>query len=199
MAVLILRCRRGDSREEGNVKTTSPMKRSTWRCARSATASAALFLGVALALPVQAERGHGHHRSGGPGDWIERHADELGLDEATRAEISRIVEASRAEREAIREEHRRARDAMHELLEKDGPDRAAVMKQADVMGEIEVRKHKQRLATMLEILTKLTPEQRSKLRALKDDMREKHHGKRGRHHRCDEGDGEAEELPPPSD
>jgi Spy/CpxP family protein refolding chaperone len=174
------------------VTSRNPTKRSTRRAA--AAAGAALCLGLALALPIRAERGDGH-RWGGPGGWIERHAEELGLDEATRAEIEAIVEKSRAEREAIREEHRRARDAMHELLEQDDPDVAAVMKQADVMGAIEIRKHKQRLATMLEIRAKLTPEQRSKLRALKDDMRERHHGMHGRHHR----DGDAEEPSPPSD
>ena len=81
--------------------------------------------------------------------------------------------------QAIYEEHRQAREVMHEMLEQDEPDTDEVMKQADVIGEIDVRKHKHRLATMLKIRAKLTPEQRSELRAMKDEMHERH----GKHHR----------------
>jgi Spy/CpxP family protein refolding chaperone len=153
---------------------------------------ATLLLGLALALPGQARPGQGHHGWGGPSGWIERHAEELGIDDATLAEIDRIVDASREEAEAIYQEHRAARDRMHELLEQDDPDVDAVMKQAEVIGEIDVRKHKHRIATMLEIRSKLTPEQRTELRALKDEMRERHGGRHehGRHHggECRHGD-----------
>lgn len=163
--------------------------RSTYRAA----AMALLATGVALAAPAQAGPGRGHHGWGGPEGWIEHHAEMLGIDDATLAEINQIVAASRAEADAIYEEHREARRVMHEMLDQDEPDTAAVMKQAEVIGEVDVRAHKHRLATMLKIRAKLTPEQRGELRAMKDEMRERH----GWHHRggeCDPGN-----EPPPED
>lgn len=173
-----------------DTRSTDSTARGMLTTRRFATA-ALLVAGFALAVSGQARPGHhGHHRWGGPGGWIERHAEELGIDDATLAEIDEIVEASREEAEAIYEEHRQAREAMRELLEQDQPDVDAVMKQAKVIGEIDVRKHKHRLETMLEIRAKLTPEQRGELRALKDEMRDRfedgfrrHHG--GGHKGCD--------------
>ncbi len=165
------------------MQSTNSTTRATLRWTRHAPAIALLVAGVALALPVQAKSGRGHHGWGGPDGWIERHAEELGIDDATLEEINQIVAASREEAEAIYEEHRQARDVMHEMLEQDEPDTGAVMKQADLIGEIDVRKHKHRLATMLKIRAKLTPEQRSELRTMKDEMHERH----GKHHRRREG------------
>ncbi len=165
------------------MQSTNSTARATLRWTRHVPAIALLVAGVALALPGQAKSGRGHHGWGGPDGWIERHAEELGIDDATLVEINQIIAASREEAEAIYEEHRQARDVMHEMLEQDEPDTGAVMKQADVIGEIDIRKHKHRLATMLKIRAKLTPEQRSELRAMKDEMHERH----GKHHRCGEG------------
>lgn len=164
------------------------------RRTRGLTTLALLVALLALGLPAQAGKHKGHHGHGEPGRWIEKHADELGLDDATRTEIEGIVAASRDSAEAIYEEHRAARDAMHALLEQDEPDRAAVMAQAERIGEIEVRKHQQRLATMLDIRAKLSPDQRAKLSELKSEMRERRHdrdcGKRhGRRHGGERGHG----------
>lgn len=177
------------------IRGSAGVERPAQRARRVASA-AVLVAGLALALPGQAEPGEGHHGWGGPGGWIERHAEELGLDEATLTEIKQILDTSRGQAEAIYEEHRAAREAMHQLLDQDEPDRDAVMKQAEVMGEIDVRKHKHRLATMLEIRSKLTPEQRAKLDELKDEMHE-HHGKFGMHGRHHHGEGGCEERGDP--
>jgi Spy/CpxP family protein refolding chaperone len=150
-----------------------------------------LAAGLALTpgLAAQARPGGGPHGPGGPGDpsgpgrWIERHAEALDLDEATLAKIEAVVGASREEAERIRAEHHAAREAMRALLDQDAPDRAAVMRQAEALGAIDTRRHKQRLATMLDIRALLTPEQRTKLRGLKDDMRERRRG-HGHHPDC---------------
>jgi Spy/CpxP family protein refolding chaperone len=146
-----------------------------------------LIAGLGLGVTGQAREGKGHHGRGGPGGWIEGHAEELGIDEQTLAEIKQIVDASREQGKAIYEEHRAARDAMRQLLEQDAPDVDAVMRQAEVIGEVDVRKHKHRIATMLEIRAKLTPEQRTQLRQLKAEMRERRgkHRKYGDRHRGD--------------
>jgi len=167
------------------MQSTNSTTRTSRRWTRRVPTLALLVAGVALTLPVQATAGRGHHRWGGPDGWIEEHAEELGIDDATLEQINQIVAASREEADAIYAEHRKARKLMHELLDQDQPDTAAVMKQAEVLGEIDVRKHKHRLATMLKIRAKLTPEQRSELRAMKDEMHERH----GRHHRGGDDDG----------
>ena len=162
-------------------------KRRTTRCwKRDVLTAGLLVVGLALAVPAVAREGKGHHSWGGSGGWIERHAEELGIDEATLAGINQIVDSSREQGKAIYEEHRAARDAMRQLLDQDDPNFDAVMKQAEVIGEIDVRKHKHRIATMLEIRAKLTPEQRSRLRELKGEMRERHGKHRGHRDRGDD-------------
>lgn len=159
----------------------------------------ALAAGMAIALPAVAKGGHPGKRD--PAGWIAKHAEELGIDDATLAQIDAIVEASRAEGEAIYAEHRAAREAMHELLDQDAPELDAVMRQAEVIGAIDVRKHQHRLATMLEIRSRLTPEQRTQLRALKDEMRERHGDRHHRHpHEGDPGCGRHRgDGPPPEE
>jgi Spy/CpxP family protein refolding chaperone len=163
----------------------SAKRRSKRNWQREVLIAGLLVVGLTFALSAAAGEGKGHRSWGGSGGWVEKHADELGIDEATLAEINQIVDSSREQGKAIYEEHRAARDAMRQLLDQDEPNFDAVMKQAEVIGEIDVRKHKHRVATMLEIRAKLTPEQRSQLRELKGEMHErdgKHRG-HGRHHR----------------
>lgn len=174
---------------------TRTTRQDRWIMRRIATATM-IVAALAIALPGYAGERERHSFGGpglrDPGGWIARHAEELGLDDATLAEIEAIVEASREEGRAIREEHRAARDVMHEMLEQDEPDVARVMRQTEVIGEIDVRKHKHRLATMLAIRAKLTPEQRQKLSELRDEMGERRH-KHG-HHRGGRDDGERPEA-----
>jgi Spy/CpxP family protein refolding chaperone len=164
------------------MQPSNPTSRASRRWTRRSATAALLLAGLALALPGHARPDRGHR--GGASGWFERHAEELGLDEATLTEIRAILDTSREQADAIYAEHRAAREAMHALLDQDEPDREAVMKQAEALGEIEVRKHKHRIETMLSIRAKLTPEQRAELRARKDEM----HERDGKHHRRHHGD-----------
>jgi len=156
------------------------------------TTLAAALVAVLLAVASPSLAGGGRHGFGDRSDWVERHAEALGIDDATLAEIKAIVAASRDEAKTIYRAHREAREALHDLLDQPEPDVDAVMKQAEVMGEIDVRKHKHRLATMLAVRAKLTPEQRVQLRELKGEMRDR---KGHRHHRdrgeCSDEDADA--------
>jgi Spy/CpxP family protein refolding chaperone len=181
-----------------NLDSTTPAtKRRAWHGLLTLITAILLVAGLTLALPVHAKGGRDHHGRGEHSGWIERHAEELGIDDATLAQIERIIDASRESAEAIYDEHRAARDAMRALLDADAPDRAAVMAQAEVIGEIDVRKHQYRLATMLEIRALLTPEQRTQLRAIKSEMHERRgdHHKRKRRGRPGQGDGDAADAP----
>jgi Spy/CpxP family protein refolding chaperone len=136
---------------------------------------------------------HGSHHRGhhGPGAMIEWQAEELGLDEPTREAVRKIVESSRERGEALHEEKRAARDALHELLEQDAPDHAEVMRQAELVGALELELDKHRLGTLLEIRALLTPEQRKRMSEMRKDFHERgrggkwgFHGEKGA---CSEG------------
>lgn len=171
------------------MQPTRPIARATHRLARHAVSAALLMAGLAIALPGQAEPGHGpaepgHGQPGwgGPGGWLERHAKELGIADAKLAEIRKVVDDSRTQAEKIWAEDRAAHDKMRKLLDQDQPDEAAVMKQAEVLGAIDVRRQKLRLSSMLKIRAMLTPDQRAKLRKLREQMYERPPGMHGGHH-----------------
>jgi Spy/CpxP family protein refolding chaperone len=94
---------------------------------------------------------------------LEKHAERLGLDAESRAEIRRIADASREAEEAHRDRLRELREQMREILRQDTPDEDAVMRQADEIGAAETAEQKHRLRTMLEIRALLTPAQRAEL------------------------------------
>jgi Spy/CpxP family protein refolding chaperone len=139
------------------------------------------------------------HGPGGrdPSKMILRHADEIGLDERMREEIEAIVAETQPRGEQLSTDLRAAHEEMRALLSADRPDRAAVMKQADVIGELETERRKLRFDAMLRIQERLTPEQRQALRELREKRRAEH----GRKGRGPHGDGRhprstAAEAPP---
>jgi len=123
--------------------------------------------GAALARPP----GGPPHGPGDPGGFLAEHADELGLDENTRDAIDKLLEDSRDTAEQQRRDLHAAREAMRELLESDEPQKQEVMQQAERIGALELAAAKHRLSTMLEILALLTPEQRARLVALREERR----------------------------
>lgn len=169
------------------------------RRGRSNARLAALLLALTLgfALPAVAEPpgpppdqtasppGPPHGPPPGPrgmhrhGDFIERSADRLGLDEQTRKKIAGIVESVRASQEEREPKLRAAHDRMQELLEADSPDAAAVMAQAEAIGALELASHKDRLMAMLAIRALLTPEQRAELVRIREERHGHEHRGRG--------------------
>ena len=125
----------------------------------------AALVAATLTLPIAAQA----RRGGAPRDpdrCIARHADELGVDDATVAKIEEIVAASREEAEPLHDAVRAARDEMRALLDADHPDEAAVMAQSDKVSAARAAMHKHRLATLLKIRALFTPEQRDKLKGM---------------------------------
>jgi Spy/CpxP family protein refolding chaperone len=138
-------------------------------------------LGVALgpAAPRSASAGErgfggGHHRRHGPPPLdriLERHAERLGLDEATQAKIREIAAAAHDGESALDEQLRAQHDALRALLDQENPDEAAVMAQAERIGALETERRKRRLQTMLQIRALLTPEQRRELVEIHEERR----------------------------
>jgi len=98
-----------------------------------------------------------------PGTLVERHAERLGLDDATVAKIRVVIDGSRERNEEIRRKLDEAHHEMGGLLSAESPDEATVMRQVEKIGAFEVEEHKNRLRAILEIRQMLTPEQRREL------------------------------------
>jgi Spy/CpxP family protein refolding chaperone len=110
---------------------------------------------------------------------LERQLSKLGLDPNQQQKVQAILDAAKPQRDEIRAQMRQAFQDMHALLDQDTPDQAAVLAQADRMGQISTAAHKAMLTTLLAVRAELTPDQRAKLKA---SMRE-HGGGRWRHNR----------------
>jgi len=136
-------------------------------CAAVPVAIAVFAIGVSGAL-ADPHDGPGPGRPE-PGSLIERNAERLGLDAKTSKDIRGIVGDARKRGDKIDEKMRKERQKLGEMLRADEPDEAAIMKQVDRIGELEVDERKNRLRAMLEIRGKLTPEQREKLIELRKE------------------------------
>jgi Spy/CpxP family protein refolding chaperone len=103
----------------------------------------------------------------GPGNHLERfletEADELGLDESTREAIRKVIEERRDQARQLEEALHDAHGAMRDLLMQEEVDRDAVMRQAELIGQIETDRSKHRLETLMEARALLSPEQLSLL------------------------------------
>lgn len=109
---------------------------------------------------------------------LERHADELGLDDAVRAKIREIAEEGRAKTQTHDDALRALHDEMRALLSTDEPDQQAVMRKAEEIGAAETARRKERLRTMLAIRALLTPEQRRALIRIHEERRRERHERR---------------------
>jgi Spy/CpxP family protein refolding chaperone len=127
--------------------------------------------------------GHGRHGGHGPGieRVLERNADRLGLDDATRARIRALAEQGREQRASERDAVHRLHDEMRALLTSDAPDADAVMAKADAIGAAETALQKQRLRTMLAIRALLTSEQRRELVKIHEEFRARRAAEGGEH------------------
>jgi Spy/CpxP family protein refolding chaperone len=118
--------------------------------------------------PPAFERRRDH--GGAPFDrFLERHAERLKLDDATRERIRAVGREAQREASAVREQVHASREEMRRLLNQDSPDEAAVMRQAERIGSLETEMQKQRLRTMLRIRALLTPEQRQELVKIREE------------------------------
>ena len=148
------------------------------RCFKLAGSVAALVAGLAVASAGFAQppfgghqRGGGHHRGHGPAGFIEEHTEQLGLDDETREVIDGIVDESRERARKLHGELRGLHREMHDLLSQENPDEAAVMQQAEAIGQAETELHKHRIGALIKIRALLTDEQRAELIGIREETR----------------------------
>ncbi len=150
----------------------------------------AVALAAALALAGAAAAGPGGPH-GPPGGLVERHAERLGLDDATRQALSEIVRASGERSDALREEIDAAHEHIRALLSEAEPDPAAVMQAAEELGALRTEAYKNRLRAVMDIHALLTPAQRQALVRLREEEgpHRGRHGRRGGKGACAEDRG----------
>ena len=162
------------------------------RIAKGAGRWAVLTLVLALALglcAIAAEAGP-RHAAGAEFNrppmqrLLDRHAERLDLDAPTRARIEEIsrqaLERGREHAEKLRALYRE----QGELLDREPPDEAAILRQVERIGAMRLESEKLRLRTLLRIRALLTPEQRRRLLEmhreerprLRDRLRERRRG-----------------------
>jgi Spy/CpxP family protein refolding chaperone len=136
----------------------------------------------AVAGPPEGGPGGGSMRHGPPpiDRVLGEHAEELGLDAATLAQVEGIAAAAYEEEQPLRDAVNGEREKLRALLDQDAPDEETVMRQVEAIGAAETELHKQRLRTMLTVRALLTPEQRQGLVRIFEERREKHWKKRER-------------------
>jgi Spy/CpxP family protein refolding chaperone len=107
---------------------------------------------------------------------LERHAERLGLDDATRAKIREVADAGRDARNAQQKQLHALRDELRALLSVDAPVESEVLAKAEEIGRVETGLEKERLRSMLAIRALLTPAQRSELVEIHRERRERRRG-----------------------
>ena len=145
------------------------LRRRTGRPARALALGAGLVLGLTLLSADLATAEKRRHRA--PGELVSRHAERLGLDAATQAELAQILEESGAQYRELKEEKRAAREDLRALLSAPEPDREAILAQADVVDALRSRAHHSKLDAILRIHELLTPDQRAALVAIRNEER----------------------------
>jgi Spy/CpxP family protein refolding chaperone len=140
--------------------------------------SMALAIAVSLfASPVLARRGGGGLGGGGKMGGalhpmrIDAVAVQLGVGEATLAQIKNLAFEAEQEAIGIQADARREHLKLRRLMDAEEPDEKAVMKQIDVVAAEEARMHKNRVRLLLAVRKLLTPEQRAQLQALMAERR----------------------------
>jgi Spy/CpxP family protein refolding chaperone len=114
--------------------------------------------------------------------FLEQVAIELKVDDATLAKIKDRIYAAEKEHIELRAQAGTARLELRRMLDADQPERAKVLKQVDVVGEIETKLRKNRIGLLLSVRELLTPEQRGKLErmlASRKHERGRHRGDHG--------------------
>ena len=115
---------------------------------------------------------------------LDRVARRLDLADDVLAQVKARAYAGQKVLIPVRAELKLARTELRRLLDRDQPDRAAVLKQVELTGALETRYRRARMEVMLDMRALLTPDQRRALGALRGELREGRrrgrHGPRGR-------------------
>lgn len=143
-------------------------------------AAAVVAVGATTALAQSGRPATGVRLAGVPeARLIERNAEKLGLDEATRDKLAKATESARSAAIEGQAALDAARKRLDELYVEPLPEEAALLERAEAMGQAWTAILKQRMRTTLAVRSLLTPEQRDQLVALRDERAPRPRGNAG--------------------
>lgn len=144
-------------------------------------AIALLLAAPAFGFPGGRGMGRDHHRGGGgpgfakslfPPEMVMRHAQEIGLSDAQREQITAVIQQVQSDIVPLEWEMRERGQALQALLEQPQVDEAAALVQVDRVTEIENQMKKTHLTLLIRVKNLLTDDQQQQLTALKRARRE---------------------------
>lgn len=148
-----------------------------------ALVSAALLAAPAFSKDKEGEGCHRHHHAGKMGEHGGKHGfhhgfhaklKDLDLTEAQQAQVKEIMEKQKSQGEARWKDLRETRKALHEAARSENYDAAKVRELANKEAQLKAEATVQRIETMREVYSLLTPEQKQKWdakRAHRDDAK----------------------------
>lgn len=142
-----------------------------------------MTLSMAVTVPALAGGGamsgcpHAGHSSGqAMRGHLERMMDRLEVTDQQRADIRAILDETRPQMKALREQTKATRAKIHKQMQADVYDEAALSALADEQGAALKSKIVLRTAMMHRIHAVLSPEQRERLKEMRDARMQRHHG-----------------------
>ncbi len=112
--------------------------------------------------------------------FLQRNAEDLGIDEETLEAIVAIAENSREEFTELKQELAEAKEGLGTLLDADEPNRRSVMAQVETLGRAEIAMRQAHLTTLMDIRALLTPEQRADIEQQMEERRQRRSAQRRR-------------------
>jgi Spy/CpxP family protein refolding chaperone len=108
-----------------------------------------------------------------PGGLVERNAARIGVDDATIKKMRATFDGAKKDGDALRKKIGVEQTTLRQMMEKDVPDEAAVMAQADKIGALGADLRKSQLRAILAVRGMLTPEQRAEVAKIRAEQQKK--------------------------
>jgi Spy/CpxP family protein refolding chaperone len=134
-----------------------------------------LMVVALLAMPVVALAGPGFGRGFGPGFkqlnpvMVKKVLTDAGCSDQQVRRVQVLIDETKRKTLDIRHELEKARMDVVQMMQSENPDRAAIFKQIDRIGDMKLRLKKLWVGTILDVRKELTAEQWDKLQMLKAD------------------------------
>jgi len=155
-------------------------------CITIALTGALLLAGLSL-MAFAHGQGRGGHQWGDFGlRVLEKVKDDIGLTEKQESDMRAMILANKKAMIDLHARKEKLELELKEEMRQDAPDEDKVMTLVDQCGDIRNTMQKNRLKTLLRVKGMLTPEQREKLDAMRDEHKEKRQERR-QHRRMQRG------------
>ncbi len=152
---------------------------------------------VGMAPPME-QRGGGLRDDFFPPKLIMQNQQSIGLADEQKTAIREVMKKSVSEFTDLQWQESSEQEAMSSMLKGDKIDETKTLEQLDKLLAIENQIKKLHMGTMIKVLNTLTPEQKTKLKSLKNSMGMRPGENQGHRQGSMEGRGGKSSMPPPN-